>query len=74
MVISLLSWIVGSALTLTPTSTYWTLTLRPPTVPLVEVVVIGTREPTLNLVFSRFLTLTFGFERTSPLEMFLPKL
>src|SRR6185369_2144774 len=60
--ISLFSWIVGSAFTLTPTSTYWTFTLNEP-VPLEEVVVIGTLVPTLNLAFSRFLTRILGFDR-----------
>ena len=70
---SLLSCMVGSAFTFTPTSTYWTLTLTPPPEG-EEVVVIGTLVPTLNLAFSLFLTLIFGLERVSPLESVLPKL
>ena len=70
---SLFNWMVGSAFTFTPTSTYWTFTLTPPPEG-EEVVVIGTRVPTLNFAFSLFFTLIFGFERVSPLERVLPKL
>ena len=70
---SLLSWMVGSAFTFTPTSTYWTLTLTPPPEG-DEVVVIGTLVPTLNFAFSRFFTLIFGLERVSPLDRDFPKL
>ncbi len=69
---SLFKRIVGSALTFTPTSTYWTLTWE--RVPFRVVVVIGTRVPTLNFDFSLFLTLIFGLERTSPLARVLPRL
>src|SRR5512133_1829899 len=72
IIISLFSWIIGSAFNLTPTSTYCSLTWE--RVPFNVVVVIGTRWPTLNLAFSLFLTLILGLESTSPLVRVLPKL